>query len=669
MNINFGNRPQTAPLPEFGKVDFNAKLTPQANPFSPSLPGSDLSLNHEMPTTAEISVNKGDSLTSLVIFPDGESPQATGTQAFKGLEIKSPAAVRGERILESLYLRQGVQGPRANQDVKSSGKGYQPFDYAIAKISRDGKSLNVQQLQSTLSTLSERLRGLNNPSATPLSADEVSQINASLKHFGLLTDGLQLYNLTNRVSTVPGQPRRPTVCTPYDLGMLKDVCSALLETKQPIANNTLFGSPVQPAIQQKATAANRFTAPGMSFSDSVRPDPVSLNFRHNSFATDSPLIALSDKMTTYQDLIVAGESLIELGTKELAELMNQQEQVSTDLEIVGRRTETLKEKSAQQQVVLRDLRDIYCQFPDGLPVVRSATEAAQINAKLAIVGLKVEVTADGQTRYLQEGRELTEEQFKQKLGQGVAAQQWVLQGINTDLAQTQNQASQLQQKNQQLGQRVQYVIDDKINPGRTHLQTAHEKATAELQELYAIKQDPQRWAALSPDQQAHNELQIRQIEQDLARIAQGSQRGDRQLQLAETVLRRADELNDIANKLLNQLNQIIKANNHLLADPVLKKAAKTSEQDTQLLALIEKANQLQQGLSLTGNGSVNLSNQTRKWLEETEQFLLEAQKAHQTQTTTESQARTSLDRSLTVLRESLAYHEKKLEQIHQGQIL
>lgn len=642
------NRSQTGQLPEL--ASFSIK--------NPSLdaPVQDANLSVLWESTEEafsvldkpfevkaVSFHKGDNPTSVAFFSENEEKSSFSAPSLG----KSLAAERGERLLNDLYLRQG----------QGVNKSYGSLDYSIAKLRREGPSLTTQHLESRLSELLDKLRGLDNPDAPPLSAEEVRQFNASLKQFGLMTDGLQLYNLTNRVPAGEGAQRRPAVLMRREAQQLKDVCRALIE---------LNASQVETHE---------------SFLTGKKPTPISpdtANFGLPTFGQDLDLLvpesqavlaqdeaSVVTRITEYQPLIVNSEDDIEASIKEVDALISEQTKVNKDLSEALVQGEKVSVQIQTVQKALGDLTALLERFPDGLPVLEQPAQAEALNQILKPLGLEVKLAANGSTLYFNQGKEVLASQFQGLLHQGVLAKQSQLQTLNTKALETQLQVSQLTDKSNTLSHKIETEVETRLKPAMLSNQQAITELQSKLASLYALKQNPSQWSALSAERQHEINQEIQLYEKQLQNKQRLQNLGSDKLDQVAKVLEHAQELRQQAKDLVQQLLQQLMQNQKILSHPALKNAAKPSIADEKALALIHKANQLSVHTPWDTTGAQSMIDQSLQWMQETEQFLLDHLKQQQREEALARTVRVHLDRSLALVRENTTYHQMQLDKIHQ----
>lgn len=655
MNFNVSNHSQTGQLPELEsfstkKISFDAPVVDTG--LSVTHESAELSVLDKPFEIKEVSFHKGDSPVSVAFFPEKEESSFSAPSLGKSL-----AAERGERLLNDLYLRQG----------RGVNKSYGSLDYTIAKLRREGPSLTTQHLESRLSELLDKLRGLDNPDAPPLSAEEVRQFNASLKQFGLMTDGLQLYNLTNRVPTGDSAQRRPAVLMRREAHQLKDVCRALIElNSSQVETHESFLTGKKPAPISPDTTNFGFSLSKPS--DSVFPSlgqDLDLLVPGSQAVLAQDELSVLTRITEYQPLIVNSEDDIEASIKEVNALISEQTKVHKDLSDALVQGEKVFVQIQTEQKVLGDLTSLLERFPDGLPILEQPEQASTVNQIVNPLGLEVKLAANGSTLYFHQGKEVSASQFQGVLHQEVLAKQSQLQTLNTKALETKLQISQLTDKSKTLSNKIESEVETRLKPAMLLNQQAITELQSKLTSLYALKQNPSQWNTLSAERQQEINQEISLYEKQLQNKQRLQNLGTQQLDLVAKVLEKAQDIRQQAKDLVHKLLQQMIQSQKILSHPVLKNSGKPSVADEKALALIHKANQLSVHMQWDTTGAQSMIDQSLKWMQETEQFLLDNLKKQQREEVLEHTVRVHLDRSLAVVRENTRYHQTQLDKIHE----
>ena len=376
-------------------------------------------------------------------------------------------------------------------------------------------------------------------------------------------------------------------------------------------------------------------------------------------------VSVLTRITAYQPLIVNSEDDIEASIKEVDALISEQTKVNKDLSEALVQGEKVSVQIQATQKVLGELSVLLERFPDGLPVLEQPAQAEALNQIVKPLGLEVKLAANGSTLYFNQGKEVSASQFQGILHQGVLAKQSQLQTLNTKALETQLQVSQLTDKSETLSHKIETEVETRLKPAMLSNQQAITELQSKLASLYALKQNPSQWSALSAERQHEINQEIQLYEKQLQNKQRLQNLGSDKLDQVAKVLEHAQELRQQAKDLVQQLLQQLMQNQKILSHPALKNAAKPSIADEKALALIHKANQLSVHTPWDTTGAQSMIDQSLQWMQETEQFLLDHLKQQQREEALARTVRVHLDRSLALVRENTTYHQMQLDKIHQ----
>lgn len=640
MSFGVNQRPQTGNLPDPFSASFApVKKTPENEhsqvPLSVTL--QNVQASEEVDTSAAASFrpvsSQGDSLTSVMMFPDETTPAAS-------LE-KSAEVVRGERILSDLHHRR--------DPVNGVGGTAKSTDIIVAKIFQQSHLQgDIQQLKQALEKVSTHLRSLDNPEAPPLSRSEIDALNAQLKRFGLMTDGLQLYNLSSRKAAGPGQPRVPCVCSKHELDQLKDVCAAMLAAKPVDNKSLLLGKPQGAESLDKdplgLSQATDFFAPNAFLPEAFPPA--------NTF---SDIVARVDK---FDAMLSQAESFLNEGIKVVDGLISEQEQVNKALSDTSKEGEVLIAQVDAQQTEISNILDLK-QAVDKLPVETQAITA--LNKKLAPFGLQIDTNVKGMGRFKHNGASVSETAFKGVIDALLANKTKVLKGLSDQLIVKQNQIAELTEKSQVLSQQIEAAQETWIKPASKAFDNLNRVGNETLEALYGIKNDKDRWSALSSQEQERINALIARQERGLARVHDGAKRGNATLDKVNTALKAADKVRNAAALVFEALgkssNKLRESLSHL--DKLMRDDKKGS---AKAQALMDAANALKVKLSSPQSSQTmqQWSEEVLSWIGDVEKRMNADTQRHQQLQAQSRMDQAALDRSLDNLRENLLYHQDQL---------
>lgn len=220
-------------------------------------------------------------------------------------------------------------------------------------------------------------------------------------------------------------------------------------------------------------------------------------------------------------------------------------------------------------------------------------------------------------------------------------------------------------KSKTLSNKIESEVETRLKPAMLLNQQAITELQSKLTSLYALKQNPSQWNTLSAERQQEINQEISLYEKQLQNKQRLQNLGTQQLDLVAKVLEKAQDIRQQAKDLVHKLLQQMIQSQKILSHPVLKNSGKPSVADEKALALIHKANQLSVHMQWDTTGAQSMIDQSLKWMQETEQFLLDNLKKQQREEVLEHTVRVHLDRSLAVVRENTRYHQTQLDKIHE----
>lgn len=596
MNLNIGKSPTGALPPlESPKGTFKTPSfspAPELNIKVSTEESTEWSVRDQPFDPGTVTFHQGESLTEVPLFAEAEKRV-----------FKSPAAAQGERALAAFQDRQGQAGR----------KSYGVLDYAFAKLSREGAGLTTQTLSRQLSTLMERLKGLDNPDAPPLSADEVVQLNASLKTIGLMTDGVQLYNLSNRMATEPGAKRQPQVCSTYEVQQIQNVCAALLEAPSESSELAVFGQ----------------------------------------------------NLSVFQDVIVEMEQNIAAAEVKVQGMIDQLHKVDQALDQSIQKAETLAvEFQVQTQEVQGIVETLDLMTEVDKPGKLNPEKVSVLNERLKPLALEVKLSSGGRPVFRHRGQEISSTQVKGLIRSRLSEKREILQNLALEMAQNHQNILRLQRQSRDLSSQMQVVIDKELKPALKQLAQTRQQGQHDLNALLDLKADPERWGRLSAQEQAQVDKMIAAYRQGMTRIDKSTQRGEKVMEQAESALAASQKIQDAATRILKDLAGLMQQNQKLLAHPALLALDQAAPLEAKAAELIHAANQLYVDLNLNTEGAASLIEQSLEWIRETEQLMLDALKQSAQDTVRAQSERLHLDRTLTLMRENMDYHQQQLDRIH-----
>ncbi|MGV3525101.1 MAG: hypothetical protein ACO1RX_12795 [Candidatus Sericytochromatia bacterium] len=605
MNIQLR---QTGPLPvpSFTEPSTSTPSPVAKPPAPPTTPQA-------VADSTQVQAIQGESLSQVVLFPDVASAPATAPAAPAPAsgEIKPSAnQLQAQRTLNSLYRRH-VENPNGTRIT---------LDFQLAKLSQESSPLAIEQFHNALAELGDKL---SRQPAEPLSAADVSRLNAALKYFGVMTDGKDIYNLATRRAAAPGERRRPAPLAMHELEMLKNVSSTLLEAQS--------GSGTASARSASALLAT------------VRSDQT----------------AYRSLMSEFETTLVESEAL-------LADLLPKLEAVNTAITgklaehgaVVGR-IQTESAKLERLQAVVPVLLD------PSTPVTPAQVPA--LNAALAPLELEIQSTPEGGLSFTRNGQTVSEPDFRQAVAEGIQTQQGVVAGLRADLVRTEQDLSNLRQQSDGLSSEIGRISDTLKKDREALVDKAKGLANENLNELLSLRNDPTRWNSLSPAEQQETEALIASIQADIAKMNGLESRSQRQIDGATQALKATEKLRTqldealaITRKVLNQLNELLFKGEELLKDLGIG----SGDNDARTAELIATANALADTLNLTPIPDLSAFHRMADdWMKAVAESARESLAHHRATQNTDMQASRQWERSAESVREKLHYHQQQLGEL------
>ncbi|PIQ25333.1 hypothetical protein COW36_19610 [bacterium (Candidatus Blackallbacteria) CG17_big_fil_post_rev_8_21_14_2_50_48_46] len=632
MNFNVNSRRNTEPLPELQSF---------------AIPGSEKPKNSvpatvaEAPTKdlAEVQAIQGDSLNAFVLFPETSETDSS-------LPVQPPSAEvqKGVMLFEDLQLRRGAGVST------SSGSRTQPLDYALAKMSKEVSTLSVEQLNLSLKELTQRLSGLGNRDQAPLSAKEISQYNAALKYFGLMTDGKHLYNLSIRIPDPVSGERKPMFCTRSDIDKLTAACAAIqAEVESQPGKSDPFMPHLRsldiPETSAKASPASRFGAP-------ARDD-----FGLRGIGGGAVMARLQKnlgRLEDFKELLAQGESFVNGSAQIIAELLPQQEEVDQALGAAIVHNQAVRTELEAQGQVLANLNDVV------QTLLNSSSQSIRgdlgaFNQALSPLQLEIRRSDSGQLQFFKKGEAISEADFRAALQAGLNKQTTTVAGLNQKLDKSEAELSDLKEKSEILSTKIEAAVAQG-REGLEILGRAKELGQRSLQELLGIRNDPESWNQLSDDLKSLVNSKISELSQDLQQIDQLAETGRNSIELAETQLKRSAALRNQADQALARSQDLRKRTNDLLEQQ--------QDMQEQAQALAKQAEKLETVLKRQPPpGHSELKALAESWLDSVKANFNEEQSQYQAHQKISAQARESFERAAQKLRENLNYHQQKLSDL------
>jgi hypothetical protein len=642
MNFNVNPHRTTDALPE---------LTSVANPAAIKTPFGTPVVAHEDPVqdsvTTQIQAIQGDSLTSVLIFP--ESPtSAPQTNAATHSEDNLQAGIL---LLEDLKQRRGMGV------VSEGGSKAKPLDYAMAKMTKEISSLSVEQMNKSLNELTHRLTGLGNRDQAPLTQQEISQYNAALKYFGFMTDGKNLYNLTVRIPDAATGERKPLICTRSEIEKLRSVCAVIeSEFRSQPDNLNFFGpSPASlalPGLESNApkTAASRF---GIG-----TPDPVSdMGFGISGDAKLGPVMKVLSQLTDFKDLLAQGETFINDSAQIIERLLPEQVKVDQDLVVAIDRNDAVRTELEQQGVVLANLQALAPLLLEGSGITQAigTEDLNTINQKLASLNLEVRRDDSGQLHFLKQGKVISQAEFRKDLREALKLQTTTVDNLNLELSQTESSVRELRDKSENLSVKIADAVSQQRH-GLDLIEQAKKLGQASLRDLLALRNDPSVWNSLNQAMKDLVNSKIAEINHDLQHIDTVAERGKKLIQTTESHLASSAAIRDRAEIALKR--------NEALREQINNQLEQLRSVQNQTHELREATEKLETLLNKrpAPNGT-ELKAMADSWLHSLEQLFKEDQILHKSQNSKAENERVSLERNAQKMRENLNYHNKKLSEL------
>lgn len=645
MNFGVNQRPQTGSLADISAASFAPIKTKPELKTAPAqaietAEVTEVTDPSQIAHAFGMASPQGDSLTSVMIFPDEPSESVSPE--------KSPAVVRGERILSDLHSRRDPQN-----DLRGATKS---TDVIVAKMFQNSHLQgDISQLKQSLEKVALKLRGLDNPDAPALSRSEIDELNAQLKRFGLMTDGLQLYNLSLRKSAGPGQPRVPFVCSKHEVEQLKDVCAAMLAAT-PVDNKAILLSKPQGGVSE---------------------DPLGLSKPVDFFAADAFSPEALPPANTYENIVIRSQKYDAM-LSEITPFLNdaislvdnliaEQDQVNQQLTKAIEQSGTLSAKIEAQETLISTTLDIEKGIKE-LPEMDPSPQAlSALNKKLEPSGLSIGINAKGNTVFKQNGVNVSAGFFKTAIHELLASQTKGLASLYGQLSAQQAQVTDLTKKSEVMSQRIEEVQETRIKPALKAIDTINAGEQENLEWLYAQKNDKAHWSTLSPEKQSEINALIASRERALEQTKALASKSNATLSNIGTALNVAEKLRGTAALVIEKLGQT-KAHVSDRLNQLDKLVDQGKKHADKAQALIDAANALKITTSTPESFQMTqrLSEDVLSWITDMEQRFHSDTQRHQGLQAQLHLEQETLDRTLSTLRESVLYHQDQLTQMAEG---
>ncbi len=362
-------------------------------------------------------------------------------------------------------------------------------------------------------------------------------------------------------------------------------------------------------------------------------------------------------MDKYAPLLSQTQLFLNDSVKIVDDLISEQEQVNGALSEVIKEGEGLITKVDTQQTQIAKTLDIK-QDVENFPVDTQAISA--LNKKLAPLGLQIDMSAKGMGRFKHNGASVSESSFKGVINTLLANQTQALKGFSDQLTAKQRQITELTAKSTVLGQRIEEARETRIKPALKAFENLNTMAKETLEGLYALKNDKDRWAALSSEAQERLNAMIASQERGLVQANKGTQEISATLDKMNVALKVAEKLRtagalvfEALGKTSNKLTEGLKNLEKLMGDD--KKGSVKAQ------VLIEAANALKMKLSSPQSSQMaqQWSEDALSWISDVERMNADTQRHQQLQHQSRMD-QAALDRSLGDLRENLLYHQDQI---------
>lgn len=633
MNFNVNSNRHTESL-------FKPTSIPPSFGEAQQAPATGLSSETALPLQdlAQVQAVQGESLHSLLLFPETIETPATAPPEALSREVQ-----QGVELLNDLSLRRGGVSQSGNSTIAK------PLDYALAKMSQEVSILPVNQLSKSLKELSTRLSGLGNRDQPPLTALEISQYNAALKSFGLMTDGQNLYNLSVRTPDPASGARKPMLCTRSDMDKLIAGCAAVQAdfAMQPgsadpflphLRASALPSAPAQPA------AASRF---GAQSPESPRA------FGLNTLSAIERISHTMSALNNFTDMLIQGESYITESAQMIDELLKQQQEVDQALGAAIERHEGVQTELQAQEQILSSLSDVAQSVQNSSDLNQSLRgDLGALNQTLAPLQLEVRRDSAGQLQFFKQGQAISEAEFRQALQQGVNRQTTTVASLNQELAQTEQNVGALRDRSETISTQLETAAD-KGRQGLAILEQASDIGQRGLQELLAIRNNPEAWNQLSDELKNQVNEKINTLQSGLQKIDQLTEIGRNSVSRAEEQLQRSASLREQADLAVARSQELRKR----IAD-LLEQQREMRAQEQPLTSQAEQIEALLKREPAPDNQA--LQKLAESWLDSLQSHFSEAENLYQQHQKVNAQARDSFERAAQKLRENLNYHHEKL---------
>lgn len=571
--------------------------------------------------------------------------------------------------------------PEAAQVAHGVPKADSPerLDYTFARLVMVNK-IEVMPVRAMLEHLKNSLPAYQ-PNLARLSNEEVKRVNEQLKSYGLMTDGVQLYNLTVKpLEEQGGMSSKPATCSAEDLQRILDFSLAALTRTDSAADLGVQLSPDH--VRERMAAAtsipgintfNQESVPIATESQLIRaPKPLTQGaFQKGGYDIRQALQRVSISHANVLAVGAGQDNLIEANILSLQNGMQQQtafdQTLVSETENRQRLAGMLKQESGVLQTLIPRAKSLLAS--DNLDSTIGG-DIGGVNRDLTTLNLRVERGPKG-LRFLRQGIEISQQDFRSALVNGLNLQTAKVKGLESNLSASNQRATSLEQSSQQ--------NSGKLEKDRTELRSnlgAAAQGRAALmqdrQELMKIR-NSEAWSQLSPQEQQNVERMLKETDAALARLDRATQRGTEvdkrvtaQLNYSQQVRARSRETVQQAQALMREIQPMLDNSNQILQK---YRAMLDRERELEKASerLVKAANDLEAKLNLTPGPSLEkLNTEASQWLDQLQETAELFSTLQKTEDNKQKIGQQNLERVAQTLRANLDYQQQKLQQLADG---